>query len=116
MSKIAILSAALVSVGFGIQSAVTEAEALVSRLPRSKAPNVGKPATRKGTDGQLAGEPCSERIIAYARSRKGNVFSLASLALSLGNDRNYISTNLTTLVKRGVLNRTGRGEYVLVKK
>lgn len=111
MSKIAMISAFLVSVGFGVEAAVTEAEALEKKIPGAKG------ATRKGGVDAFPTKTVGERIIGYARSRNGNVFSLASLSLALpGVGRNYLSTHLTTFVRKGVFNRTGRGEYLLTDR
>jgi len=59
------------------------------------------------------GSSLKEDIIAYARSRQGNVFTLANMSAKFSVPGNSISAQLTHLVKNGVLSRTGRGEYVL---
>ncbi len=112
MSKVALISAALVSVGFGVHMAVQEAERLAPKLtPKAKV------SKAKNEGGLSSDTNLEDRIFAYARSRNGNVWSLSSLAAALpGTNRNYISTILTGWVKNGTANRTGRGEYVLNRK
>lgn len=115
MSKMAKITAALVACGFGVERACFHAEKLSKEL------SVGNPPTstpkRVPSAGLCVEQTAEEQVIAYATRRNGNVFSLASLALAMpGTNRNYISTILTTLVRDGRLNRTGRGEYVLNRK
>jgi len=111
MSKIAIITAALVGVGFGVQVAVEEAERIAPRLlPPTKKTNAGRPP--KGGDGFMPTLSVNDRIRAFAEKKKGNVWSLSSLALATKVDKNVLSTNLTHLVKSGFIRRTGRAEYV----
>lgn len=112
MKKIAMISAALVGVGFGVEEAVQEAIRLAPRLaqkPTGKAKVGAMP--RKGGDGLMAPITVPEKILTFADKKKGNVWNLSALALATGVDKNVLSTNLTHLVRKGVIRRTGRAEY-----
>jgi hypothetical protein len=110
MNKGAKISAFLISVGFKAEDAYIEAQRLEGKLGRK----VGKAPTTEVKERVVGGgTTIKEDIVTYARSRKGNVFSLASLIGKTGHNSGAISAQITHLVKGGVLSRTGRGEYVL---
>ena len=109
MSKIAMITVALVGCGFNTEMAVIEAERLAPKLD-----NKGdKRRTLAGGDGQFLATSLKERIVAYAQKRKGNVWSLSALALALKVGKNALSAQISHLIKSRVLVRTGRAEYLL---
>jgi hypothetical protein len=112
MNKGAKINAFLIGLGFSAEVAYTEAQRLEKLSTKGKAPT-SEPKVRNRVFG--GGTTIKEDIISYGRSRKGNVFSLASLCGKLGGSTGAISAQITHLVKEGVLNRTGRGEYCMVK-
>lgn len=110
MNKGAKINAFLLSIGANPEFAYMEAQRL------EKGWNGGKAPTKtKGGDALAPTVSLSDRILAYAQKRKGNVWNLSTLALALSADKNSLSAQLTHLVKSGVINRTGRAEYVLAR-
>lgn len=102
----------LVKVFKGLKGAgLSEDEALMWAERISSKP--AAPKVGEKTRVACGGSSLKEDIIAYARSRQGNVFTLANMSAKFGVPGNSISAQLTHLVKGGVLSRTGRGEYVL---
>jgi len=110
MNKGAKINAFLLSIGASAEFAYIEAQRLETALKGSKSATSAPKRAR--SEGLCAAEPLSERIMTYARKRKGNTWSLSTLALALGvTGKNAISAQITHLVKSGALNRTGRAEY-----
>ena len=109
MSRLVKVFKGLKSAGLSEDEALMWAERINGRTTKVR---VSGPTTSEGRVAN-GGTSLKEDIIAYARSRKGNVFTLANMSAKLGVQGNSISAQLTHLVKNGVLSRTGRGEYVL---
>lgn len=111
MSKGAKINAFLLGLGFSAEVSYKEAQRLEKKLNAGKSPTS---APKRVPSAGLCVEPTlKERIVGYARTRKGNVFSLSTLALKLGVDVNAVSAQLTHLVRQGAIVRTGRAEYML---
>lgn len=108
MNKGAKINAFLIGLGMSAEVAYKEAQRLEKCFGKTKAPT-SAPKVRDRVHG--GGTSLKSDIISYGRTRKGNVFTLAQIALGCDTSPNNVSAQLTHLIREGVLVRTGRGEY-----
>jgi hypothetical protein len=133
-SHISKISVFLVSVGFGMEKAIHEAERLSKDLSSKQVAPIqvnGKTVTKTFNGKNLYHAPRGRKpsspkgsvraqIQAFAEKKKGNVWSLSELILNVDcpyhYKKHYISGQVSLLVKKGFIVRTGRAEYMLAGK
>lgn len=108
MTRLQKVFAGLSSAGLSQNDALMWAERIVKASETVKVSFSTKVAHKGGDRGNLT---LKERILTYARGRKGNVFTLAQMSAKFGIPGNAISAQLTHILREGTLNRIGRGEY-----